>query len=74
MFMRFCELLLSSLKIGNNCSPATIQQLTWNSEEAFTFCEQVKAKTCIGNVDKKLGVNLMRWISPGGVIPFNGRK
>jgi hypothetical protein len=34
----------------------------------------VKAKTCIGNVEIKLGVNLMRWTSPGGVMPSKGRK
>jgi len=40
----------------------------------LTFCEQVKAKTCIGNVERKLGVNLIKWISPGGVMPLMGRK
>ena len=43
-------------------------------EVVFTFCEQVKAKTCIGNVETKLGVNLIKWISPGGVMPLTGRK
>jgi hypothetical protein len=42
--MRFCELLLSSLKIGNNCPPATIQQLTWNRERSLYILRTSESK------------------------------
>jgi hypothetical protein len=75
MFMRFCELDLSSLKMGNSCpSLNLVTDVNSKKEIVLTFCEQVKAKTCIGNVERKLGVNLMRWTSPGEVMPLIGRK
>jgi hypothetical protein len=54
MFIRSCEFVLSSLKIGNSWKNYLANHHT--AETIHTFWAHVNAKTCTGNVEMKLGV------------------
>ena len=73
------RVIIDLVENGKQLSPVNIlRQFSVNPSKVrgsdITFWAHVKAKTWIGNVETKLGVILMRCISPGGIIPFNGWK